>query len=230
LASLPRVDNVIRRARRDAFAGLSRDADVAALYHTDVGIKARNQLVSSDLLVYPFLPRREPAETDPALLTLGIDGLRDEFTLLGTSVADSPHLALMRTLDEGRGVGDDSYVARVEVGTLDLRPPRKAARAFRERLRESFDAAAQALDRGETPVVKVVRLGDSTYVADGKHRAALAAYRGASVACEDVTPIYYDSFFAWMERVMARRPASFAKHLALFVELARARSLAGAAS
>jgi hypothetical protein len=211
--------------RREAFAAAPRDVDVSALYHTDVGVKARNQLVSSDLLVYPFFRDQETTELDPARLVLGVDGLKDEFTLLGTSVSESPHYALMAALDGGCELDHNPYVVRVQRGALDLRPPRQPNKAFIGRLRERFAENVRALESGLTPVVKVVRLPETTYIADGKHRAALALLRNLPVVCEDATPILYDSFFAWMGRVMGKRPAEYSKHLALFEIIERTRVL-----
>ena len=215
---------MIRFGRREASRASLGDVDVAALYHTDVGVKARNQLVSSDLLVYPFLRGPARTELDPALLVLGIDGMKDEFTLLNTPLSESPHYALMMALEEGRELDRNPYVMRAQRGTLDLRPSHPASKAFIGRLQERFVETARSLESGATSIVRTVQLEKTTYIADGKHRAALALLRNLPVVCEDTTPIYYDSFFAWMERVMSSRPTDYSKHLALFDLVNRTRT------
>lgn len=222
--SLPhRVPAALNRLK-----ALGREGDAAALYHTSVGLKARNQLVHSDLLTYPFLADRHLGETDPSDLFLGIDGLRDEYTWLGKGVSESPHYALVDAIDNGHDIASGVYLACVRRGTLDFRSPRAATPQLIGSLQDRFHQTTRLLDSGIKPVIKVVPLGGKLYIVDGKHRAALALRRGLSVECEDVTPFFYDSFFDWMRRKMKEQAADYCKQLAVLDAVETSRKEEGA--
>lgn len=206
-------------------------ADVAVLYHTDVGVKVRNRLVDSDFLVYPFLEDRYLGKLDPSCLDLGIDGLKDEHTLIDTALKDSPHYALMEALERDDDLADTNpYLLCSRLGTLDFRWPHEITPAFLATLRERFERHCGLVEAGEPLKVKVIRVLDRMYIADGKHRAALALLKGIEVEGEDATPVYYDSFFRWIERKMRERAAEYSKHLELFDALHECREPARSSS
>lgn len=203
-----------------AVRALANNSDVATLYDTPVGLKIQNQLVNSEQLSYPFLSDRLLDDVDAAELSLGIDGLRDRHTLIDVPLAESPHVSLMEALNEGRRVDESDYVLRARDGRLDMRPPREMTSAVVQQLRDRFAECMSALDGGATFDVKVVRFERRLYIADGKHRAACALIRGRPVRCEDVTPIYYDSFFFWVRRRMTENAHLYTKHLRLLDAIA----------
>ena len=203
-----------------AVRALANNSDVATLYDTPVGLKIQNQLVNSEQLSYPFLSDRQLDDVDPADLSLGIDGLRDRHTLIDVPLAESPHASLMGALSGGRTLDESDYVVRVRDGRLDMRPPREITNAVLEELHDRFAECMTALEGGATLDVKVVRFEGRLYIADGKHRAACALLRGRPVRCEDVTPIYYDSFFFWVRRRMTENAHVYTKHLRLLDAIA----------
>jgi hypothetical protein len=192
-----------------------RALDLAALRETRVGIKPVNQLLSSSS--FEFFASKETSYVPANELYLGIDGMRDEYTLLGVQLSVSPHFDLMSRLQEGRSVEDSQYVRRMTAGTLDFRPARRSTGAAH--LRDTFRMRADAISAGNVSTVKVVRAMQVLTIIDGKHTAALLAALNRAVPCMDVTPVMHDSYIAWIQRKMRRNSACYTKHLQFFAGL-----------
>jgi hypothetical protein len=113
-------------------------------------------------------------------LRLSPDLLRDEFTHCGAPITQSPHLRFMREVRDGRADADSEYVRLCASGTLDARRGFAADPAV---LVRQFHARADELAGRREADVHVFTPrkyeGREVYViADGKHRAALAALSG----------------------------------------------------
>lgn len=207
-------DSPVVRARlraRDAVDRVAQRAGVAAVYHTSVGVKQINQLFKSGM--YDAYTTGRRVAVDPAKLRLGFDALRDEYTLLETTIDASPHLALVRSLLEPGREPAWSYIDRVRRGTLDWRPPQRVSPGLLAYIRRLFAARLEQVDCGEPTVVRVAWVDHEPYIVDGCHRAAVAFMRGREVLCEDVSGVYGDSYFRWISTVVSRRPSCHQTHL-----------------
>lgn len=176
---------------------------------TRVGYKSFNRLGRHRLLT------AFEAGTDwniaPDTLRLGFDGLRDPYTLLGRRLADSPHVVLMRTLEDGGDPTRTEYAERLTEGTLSQGLPVRFDEAY---VRERFRARDAEIAGGTVLTVKTITIGGSRYILDGKHRAAHSLRRGAPVHCVDVTPIIFDGDFRYFNYVRPRdHEAAFRRHL-----------------
>lgn len=190
---------------------LFRLADFASLYQTDVGIKSRNQLISSEMFSYHATG--EVMEVSPDSLFLGWDGLRDQHTLLRRRVVDGPHLSLMRALSGEGHLGDSEYIKRSVQGTLDFRPPQRATRKFIGVLESVYHKKIVLVREKRYAPVKVIRVGRDLFIADGKHTAALCASLGLNVRCVDATTAMLDSFYWWVHRKMLRSRKQYQIHI-----------------
>jgi len=124
-------------------------------------------------------------EMNPAQLLLGPDFLKDKYTLLGTSLADSPHYSLVKTIAEGGRIEDTDYFLRFKSATLDWRLW-QFSRCNSSRFIKSFEKSkSEILDDKYAPVI-VYRVRDKKYVFDGKHRAAMCLLYGYQVKCIEV--------------------------------------------
>jgi hypothetical protein len=147
-------------------------------YETSVGLKYRGARFDSRLFsehVVDALPLSGCPGGFSRLL-MPPDLLRNQFTLCGKPIIESPHFGLMQAIEAGTLAEDVEYARRMRKGTLDARPP---ARTRLERLAESYRQCKDDLAANHVLEILVIRMiwrGESAYViADGKHRAAVAA-------------------------------------------------------
>ncbi len=152
------------------------------LVHTRAGIKYVGRGFDSsqfDKYVMRTL-KGIPAEFAWENLVLPPDLLRDEYTHAGEPITRSPHFRLMQELRDNAPEKGAAYVGLCRSGTLDARRGFNVgvdvlAARFRER-------AAEVARSGEIDVLVFPphRLAnrDVYVIADGKHRAALAAVFG----------------------------------------------------
>jgi hypothetical protein len=157
--------------------GLCRPGRVFS-FETEVGVKCRLGRFNSerfrDYVEYesPFLS----ISCDFADLLMPADFLRDRFTLCGMSLPESPYVRLMEEIASGALAADSEYVSRCRAGTLDSRQPFSPSL---EGLQDCYRLRVRELSENRPFYVYVRRVlwrGETAYViADGKHRAALAA-------------------------------------------------------
>jgi hypothetical protein len=193
---------------------LCQRMDVSLLYHSAVGIKCLNQLIRSDH--FKWFVQGGVFHVSGDQLRLGFDALKDEHTLLGTSVAESPHFELVRMLQAGEDIAASQYARRVAGGRLDFRPRRKPDATFPRKLKEDSDRTLAALRSGNMQPVTTIEVGGSHYIADGKHRAGVCAWAGQPCPCVDASRIIHDSFYEWVHRKMKRRATCYQKHIRWF--------------
>lgn len=194
--------------------------DVSMLYETRVGIKCSNSLMSSDR--FECFASRDVQLVEAGDLQLGFDGLRDEFSLLGVALPDSPHVDLMRRMQENTEVSESDYFRRLRLGTLDFRPARPVREKNMASRRKRFIEVRSGIEAGEDEPIKVFRVAGAYFIADGKHRAAVCALLGRIVRCRDVTLALHDSFYGWVFRRMKKTPDRFQRHLHWFEAAAAA--------
>lgn len=131
-------------------------------YESCYGIKGHNKA--------PFRLQGEYDEIliNPEDVYLGFDALKDECTLLGVKMTDSPHYHLMETILKGENISESDYVKREKKGTLDGRyelVPTDHVRIFHETLKK--------IESNEYNPAIVYKLDGRTYAFDGKHRLAI---------------------------------------------------------
>lgn len=193
---------------------LFKASDFASLYQTAGGIKAQNQLISSDMFSYQAVG--EPKELSLDDLRLGWDGLRDCHTLLGRRLVDGPHLCLMRALTGNEPLMECEYLKRIAQGTLDFRPPRPLTSRYVAGLKAVYARKITSVRDGSYAPVKLICVGGERFILDGKHTAALCASLGLGVRCVDATGAMLDSFYWWVYRKMLRSPTQYKAHIRHF--------------
>ncbi len=110
-------------------------------------------------------------------LILPPDALKNQYTWAGKSIDESPHYRLIHELATGVLTQSSEYVQLCLAGRLDARRP------FRPKLRKLqkiFDERMGELSRNRPFDIFVYQPArtEKIIIADGKHRAALAAYMG----------------------------------------------------
>jgi len=181
----------------------------SATFLTKVGYKSFNRLLQHRLPAAYAAGRDHDVAADT--LRLGFDALKDPYTLLGRPLIDSPHIGLMRALDQGHDPTRTEYFERLAAGTLSQGLPVTFDEAH---VRRAFQARDQEIRGATTQWVETITIDGTRYILDGKHRSALSFLRGARVHCLDVTPIIFDSYFRYFYFVRpSYHRAVFRKHL-----------------
>jgi hypothetical protein len=176
---------------------------------TRVGYKSFNRLGPNRLQT--AFEAGTDRDIAPDTLRLGFDGLKDPYTLLGRRLADSPHIELMRTLEEGGDPRHTEYAERLTGGTLSQGLPVRFDEAY---VRERFRARDAEIAGGTAQTVKTITINGTRYILDGKHRAAHALLRGARVHCVDSTLIIFDCDFRYFHYLRpSHQQAAFRRHL-----------------
>ena len=150
-------------------------------FNCSVGIKQLNM----SRLANPGRWTGRNCEMDSAQLLLGPDFLKDRYTLLGTSLADSPHYALVKTIAEGGCIEDTDYFHRFRSATLDWRLW-QFSRCNSSRFVKSFEKSKSDILNDKYAPVIIYKVGKKNYVFDGKHRAAMCLLYGRQVKCIEV--------------------------------------------
>lgn len=109
----------------------------------------------------------------PEQLFLGIDYLKDRYTLLGCNILDSPHYALMQALFSGKSIINTDYIKREKTGTLDARFLNRRIDA--KYYINCFIQRKNIIEKGDNTPIYVFKVNDRYIIKDGKHRAALCA-------------------------------------------------------
>lgn len=185
---------------------------ISALYSTRTGIKSINQLMQSRVLM-----EKNPFFLDASDLYLGFDALKDEYTLVGTGIVESPHYGLMEALASQSSIANTEYVLRYSKGSLDQRSAVYLTKKAKNVIVATFKARYFEVQNGDYPAVQVYCVNGKYYVADGKHRAALCAYLNKPIKCVDIGRDFLsDSFRLWIYSAMKKNPDEFVSNLELF--------------
>lgn len=109
-------------------------------------------------------------------LLLPPDGLKNSYSNAGVGITQSPHFHLMDDLERAEKPHNIKYIQLCNLGLLDNRRPFQISYDY---LNQTFVARKAMLEAGTRFDVVVFQLKDGSgkaVIADGKHRAALAAY------------------------------------------------------
>ena len=112
---------------------ISRLLCVSILYETKYGIKCTNQLNKFGISAV-----LHSIEVDPNTLYLGFDALKDDYSLAGRSLIESPHLAFIKCIDNGGDIFKTDYILRYKKGFLDGRPAASLKKNSKERFYNIF--------------------------------------------------------------------------------------------
>jgi hypothetical protein len=112
-------------------------------------------------------------DINPSEVLLSFDGLNDAYTHVGMSLAESPHVGLIKAIRAGKDITETSYFKEEINGCLDGRYEHTYSLALVNKLIK----ASKAEKKGY-PIV--YRIGMSYYILDGKHRLATALVDGVS--------------------------------------------------
>lgn len=164
------------------------------LYPSKVGMKNVNLGQVADMGCVQI---KEQILLKPEHLFLGPDFLKDEYTLLGVNIKNSPHYSFMEALYSGKDIFSTNYVRRWENGTLDWRRPMLANKA-KTLWNRSFQKRMEEIQAGVLHSVIVYQVGARYYLYDGKHRAALYALLDKEIMCNVISEScvfsYYNQF------------------------------------
>lgn len=155
---------------------------------------------------------------DPNNLFLGIDFLKDRYTLLGCRINETPHFELMKVMLNDGDINRSDYIKRIKRGTLD-------ARFLYRRIEKSyyqnyFSNRKREIEADDVTPILVYRVNNRYFIKDGKHRAALCALLNKPI---HATVIDNSSIFGNLGKQIIERMKSeknYSKHLSYYIEVA----------
>ena len=176
-------------------------------YHTRYGLKN----VGASFLLGGEKSTDSKEEVLLENLYLGPDYLKDEYTLLGCPISESPHYEFIKTIQEGSNINDTDYIRRYLKGCLDWRRGNIMPRNkdyFKNKFAHSLE---QIKNNDYTPVV-VYRQNGKYYVYDGKHRAAFCSLLGVPVRCVEVGNDFVNTGLWHYMFSLIERDTNYKKH------------------
>lgn len=189
-------------------------SNISLLYENRYGIKCLNQLISSDLFEYRGSATVFNLSSEQ--LYIGSDGLNDQYTLLDTGILNSPHYDLVKCLNNNADLRRCSYIQRVRKGILDFRMPHKISERYLTVLRQKYEEKQTEILNNTYDPIKIIKVFDKYYIADGKHTAAMCALLEMPVRCRDCSMLAFDSFSWWVYDKMNKNKKRYKKHLFYF--------------
>lgn len=182
------------------------------IYQNKYGIKNFNLALVS-LLDSPYVIKE--LEIDSKEIYLGPDFLKDDFTLLGTTIDKSPHLQYMKSLLEGESIDNTCYYVRKRKGILDWR--RADHLLINEKyIRDKFNNRYTEIEDNNYNPVYVYTVADKFYIYDGKHRAALCSLLGKKVKCHLISNDCIFSFYGGYLFKIISKDSQYSKHNLFF--------------
>jgi hypothetical protein len=195
------VKRILRLSKRNFF------------YNTKYGMKiispkkdySLNYCNSSDLLLI-----------DPVNLYLGIDGLFDEYTLVGKNIFDSPHYNLI-VCSEKKDLKNCEYIWREERGCLDSRDFKYVP--LKRHLME-YNRIKNEMLLNKTKPILFYKVNGKMYLKDGKHRAALYAFMGKKIPAKEIDAKFFAPLSVYQKELYKRLDdVRFSRHRDLLVGL-----------
>ena len=151
------------------------------VYESKTGLKEINPL-------FPTKQREiiNLCTVSPDELFLGIDFLKDEYSLIDTPIKESPHFELMASLYNGEDGLNTNYTKRMLKGALDERYEILAFYLDKEYFKNCFSKKYGDIKNNLNERVTIYKKNGKCYIHDGKHRAALCSFLDIPVQCEVV--------------------------------------------
>lgn len=129
-----------------------------------------------------FLIDRKNLSTND--LFLGIDFLKDKYTLINTCINDSPHYYLMEALLNNINILKTDYVNRMAKGCLDERRELPEYLNKKNYFLKCFYKKKIQIEKNNIEPIKIYIVKNKFYIYDGKHRAAMHALLNKKVECD----------------------------------------------
>ena len=204
----------IRIKFENAIERILRLVGCSYTYVSSTGVKTLNP--SSVCLNKSIVKKHE---IDPTQLYLGIDGLKDEYSLLDTNILDSPHYSLVKRLNGNLQIEESDYVLRMINGSLDER--RAIIGYLKDHYFENtFRLAYNSLQEKKYSPIITYQVNGRYYILDGKHRAATAALLGInSVKCVIVEKKVAEKCISEKAWRVILTDSSFSKHKKMYSNL-----------
>ena len=95
---------------------------------------------------------------EPGELFLGVDYLKDQYTLLGYNIVDSPHYKFMEAIRDKEDLSNTDYIKRFENGTFDGRRGMPKQQQF-QRYLDKYNCRISEIDKSQVIPVKVYKIG-----------------------------------------------------------------------
>lgn len=149
-------------------------------------------------------------------LYLGIDFLKDTYSLIDVPLRNSPHYHLMESLQDDGEWESTEYVSRMLTGALDERYEILAFYRNKSYFHNCYQKRKAEIGQNQKKLVSVYQLNGRYYLHDGKHRAALCALMGIDVPCKVLSheTVLRDFNTKKIQKVMKSR--GYTKHRSLF--------------
>lgn len=165
----------VYRVKEKLFSKLNK----SKAFRTSLGLKNINMSLR---VIHPETDGNEIVMISPDELFLGFDYLKDDYTLLDTSIKKSPHYDMMKKLYEEKDISDCEYIKRWVSGTLDWRYGFIKPDNF-DFFVKRFIQSKENIEKNTIKPVIIYSFCGKYYIYDGKHRAAMCAYNEMSVPC-----------------------------------------------
>ena len=151
---------------------------------------------------------------NPQDLFIGPDFLKDSYTLLNTSIADSPHRSFIQGLLDGENMLYSEYMNRLVDGKLDERPITIRPRSLAGYIAKCEERYAM-VKKGDYNPVHIYRADGHYYIRDGKHRAAMCSILNVPVKCVELTEALAGGISFHMYKMIENRP-EYSKNATFF--------------
>lgn len=116
-------------------------------------------------------------------LYMGPDFLKDNYTLLGRNIKDTPHYGLMKAIRESCLIKSTEYFERFVNAKIDWRMFQSPI-CNEELYISKFKKSLEEIERDEYVPIMIYKVHDLYYIYDGKHRAALCALLNKNIKCK----------------------------------------------
>lgn len=162
------------------------------LYESKYGIKAWNNQIGSANHI--LLRKDELSSINVNSILYFVDGLKDDYTLLGSKVTDGPHINFLEQILENKNIEDSEYIKRFNYGYLDMRPAYSYRSSFFKM--KCLDQKTKLLSGNTSPLL-LLELEKKYYVLDGKHRLSLCKI--LDVSCPLIIASGFEHYFDYLK-------------------------------
>lgn len=182
------------------------------IYFSSKGIKSINPIIQNHNY-YAI----NSGMISPEKLHLGVDFLKDNYTLCGTKIIDSPHYSFLKALRDDEDICNTDYYSRFLNGSLDSRIPKYISKKNRDDFKSIFLNRLDKLKKKQIKPVIIYKLNNTYYIADGKHRAALCCLYNKEVPYIEITFDYLvDSYRMWMYEKMLKKKKLYETNIKIY--------------
>ena len=178
-------------------------------YFNQKGLKNVNMGLVAQIKSPYVLEKKELSASE---LYLGPDFLTDRYSLIGTTIVDSPHREFVACFLENKSVEATDYAKRWSDGTLDWRRQMPVSVSIAEWKKVAKKRIQEVENNNYKPVLVYLH-DEKYYIYDGKHRAALCAAFGKKVVCEVIPESYVMGYYVgyMLDRIASRE--GYQKHI-----------------